>query len=477
MATLLCCLLYSFTYGNNATISNPQYNNQTRTLAFDIGWNNGFRVNADWSDYIHLVIKVKNSNETSWNPAPAFSASAINLQTPSSSAGGFTSVLHSAGFSSGTDGGRMIIQFTAGTFINPSFKIMAIEMIYADHENLGYTYHFGDGSTRNRLHDGSDENLPFVWAPPYPDIIVGNQSGQLAANFNSPLPFAMSNIHKSMMKYEITQGMYMDFLNCLSRPQQDTRTETDLSIGISEVTNVFVMSNNSYPDQDNGVRCAETIPAAGRITFFCDGNNNGIGNEADDGLDRACNFIGAEDAKAILDWLHLMPMSKIEYELWARGGGNVVPGEYAWGSTSYHVIDPQGWNNEGTSQAYHNDIGTTGAHVSTNFSAKRVGAFAGATTTREQSGASFFGIMDLSGSLLETVYNPLSSNGNAQPDPQELGDGIIGIHGSHNQPSWDNNVLILAGKMSSFGSSDPISLLNNVIETSRSVSQGARGVR
>ncbi len=477
MATILCCILYSSLLGNNATISNPQYNKQTRTLTFDIGWNNGFRVSTEWFDYIHLVIKVKNSNENTWNPAPAFTATAISLQTPNSSNGGYTGVWHSPGFTSGTDGGRMIIQFTSGTFINPSFKIMAIEMVYADHEDLGYTYNFGDGITRNRLHDGSDEGLPFSWAPPYPDIEVGDQAGELGSTFNIPLPFAMSNIHKSMMKYEITQGMYVDFLNCLTRPQQDTRTETDLSIGVSEVTEIYVMSARTFPSLDNGIRCASTIPSSGRITFFCDGNNNGIGNETDDGLDRACNYLGSEDTKAILDWLHLMPMLQVEYELWSRGGGQVVPGEYAWGSTAYHVIDVNGWNQEGTSSEVHNDLGTPGAHVSTNFSAKRVGAFAGATTTREQSGASFYGIMDLSGSLSESIYSLLTTNGASLPNPQDLGDGIIGIHGNHNQSSWNNTILMATGKMLSYGSGNPISLLNNVIETERSSSQGARGVR
>ena len=143
MATLLLCCLYSTpTQANNATITNLTYDTQTRTLTFDTGWNNGFRVSTEWFDYLHLVIKVKNSNENTWSPAPAFTVSSPTLQTPPNSPGGFTAIWHSQGFAAGTDGGRVTIQFTAGTLINPSFKVMAIEMIYADHRDLGYTYYF-----------------------------------------------------------------------------------------------------------------------------------------------------------------------------------------------------------------------------------------------------------------------------------------------------------------------------------------------
>ena len=41
------------------------------------------------------------------------------------------------------------------------------------------------------------------------------------------------------------------------------------------------------------------------------------------------------DLVAYLDWAALRPMTELEYEKIARGSAEaIVPGEYAWGSTS-----------------------------------------------------------------------------------------------------------------------------------------------
>ncbi|MCB9178869.1 MAG: hypothetical protein H6590_05555 [Flavobacteriales bacterium] len=66
-------------------------------------------------------------------------------------------------------------------------------------------------------------------------------------------------------KYEISQQQYVDFLNTLTRPQQNARTATDLSDGITSVTNVYVMSNGIGVFNRNGIRCDAIIDATATL--------------------------------------------------------------------------------------------------------------------------------------------------------------------------------------------------------------------
>jgi formylglycine-generating enzyme required for sulfatase activity len=226
------------------------------------------------------------------------------------------------------------------------------------------------------------------------------------------------------MKYEITQGQYVDFLNHLDRDSQDFLTRTNLASGVTSVTNNYVMvvsGGASSPTYRNGIYCPSSISATDPITFSCNLNQSNAENQNDDGHNIACNYLEWNDIAAYLDWAALRPMTELEYEKACRGPQSAVPGEYAWGSTS--SIRPSGINNGGTPGETVNGY-PTGQHA--NVSCKqsgsipmpvyggnplRVGAFATSSTTRSQSGATYWGIMEMSGNVQEWIVTAGDSNG------------------------------------------------------------------
>jgi formylglycine-generating enzyme required for sulfatase activity len=136
-------------------------------------------------------------------------------------------------------------------------------------------------------------------------------------------------------------------------------------------------------------------------------------------------------------------MTELEYEKACRGDQAAVSGEYAWGNASITGatgISNGGANNEtfsnaGANCAYNNSGGVPGP--------LRVGAFAGGATTRAQAGATYYGIMEMSGNVWErtvtignaTGRNFTGLNGNGQLSPngdanQSLWPGISGSGGT-----------------------------------------------
>jgi formylglycine-generating enzyme required for sulfatase activity len=119
---------------------------------------------------------------------------------------------------------------------------------------------------------------------------------------------------------------------------------------------------------------------------------------------------------AYADWAGLRPMTELEFEKACRGPLNYVAGEYAWGNENI-VSKPYTLKNEGQ----------TDEAVATNYAAApkgnaayrrsqhlirgplRGGIFSTAISTRTEAGATYYGIMEMSGNLWEkpvTLANP-----------------------------------------------------------------------
>ena len=111
-------------------------------------------------------------------------------------------------------------------------------------------------------------------------------------------------------------------------------------------------------------------------------------------------------------------MSELEFEKACRGPLNPAAGEYAWGTATYTVISGlQGA--DGSGEEYYT-AGNLICSGSAPGGPVRVGIFARAGSTREQAGASYWGIMELSGNLWERLV----SIGNA------AGRAFTGLHGN-----------------------------------------------
>lgn len=229
------------------------------------------------------------------------------------------------------------------------------------------------------------------------------------------------------MKYEISQGDYRDFLNTLTYTQQTSRA---MSVtGAAGTAALFNSNRNGLDIQTPGVAASFT-PAV----YACNLDGDGNYNETADGEWIACNFLTWMDGCAYVDWAGLRPMTELEYEKACRGDQAAVSGEYAWGSASITGatgISNGGANNEtfsnaGANCAYNNSINVQGP--------LRVGAFAGGATSRAQAGASYYGIMELSGNLWERTVTIGDATGRSFTGLN--GNGQLSANGHANQSLW-----------------------------------------
>jgi len=229
-----------------------------------------------------------------------------------------------------------------------------------------------------------------------------------------------------IMKYELTQGQYTDFLNTLTREQQQSRIGTAISAGDTSVTNIYVMSNkpSTTDTYRNTIVCPASISANVPITFSTTTPY------------RACNFLAWADLCAYADWAGLRPMTELEFEKACRGGSstsNVLANEYAWGTTN--KIEAVTLVNDGTATEGVTETGNGLYSYNSGVAGPlRVGFAATASTTREQAGASYYGVMELSGNLWERAVTVGNSDGRLFTGLH--GDGALDSSGNANVTYW-----------------------------------------
>lgn len=457
MLTMVFCFLPA-AYANNLVIEKVSLSGQTGTkmqagdtiakIQFDISQNNSWRFSPQLYDAAWVFVKYsldgvvwKHATIASASPGPVDLSSAtgtgLTYTFPSDKKGIF---IFRSGESSGTlsTSNIKLIWDIAADGVNPTaskvvLKVFGLEMVYipqgAFYAGSGGTtadkhFYKSPNKTDTYLIDSEDalKAVTVAGSSTCPDgglcntcpdgelcfdISVNDNHGQIPAGY--PKGYKAFYI----MKYELTQGQYRDFLNTLTRTQQATATSSNqdqtaspVAVNTTTVTNRFVLSNTSTVSYRNGIRCAATISATDPVTFYCDLDGDGIPNEPGDATNPgdgefiACNFMSGTDVSAYADWAGLRPMTELELEKAARGTAQPVLNEYAWGTStniSASSITNSGKNNE-TSNGNFSVAGGS-------FSPLRSGFAATSTSSRSDAGASFYGVMELSGNLMDTVIN------------------------------------------------------------------------
>ena len=213
-----------------------------------------------------------------------------------------------------------------------------------------------------------------------------------------------------MMKYEMSQGQYRDFLNTLTREQQITRVRTDIS-GTSVPAADYVMCANAAVQYGQGIKVTSVEgDAVSPATFICDLDDNGaeLATTADaGGRWRAMNYLKWQDLCAYLDWASLRPMNDFEYEKACRGTEEPVSGEYAWGTNTLTqaqgpVVNAGRYNETATTTTGQGLANFNSGGTDTNVPL-RVGFAATGSTNRSGAAASYYGVMNLSDNVREMV--------------------------------------------------------------------------
>jgi formylglycine-generating enzyme required for sulfatase activity len=165
----------------------------------------------------------------------------------------------------------------------------------------------------------------------------------------------------------------------------------------------------------------------------------------------ACNYLSWADGAAYADWSGLRPMTELEFEKACRGEQPGIAGEYAWGTAtvagSAYTLSGDGTASEGIATNYSTTAGNAmyGNTSSDIGGPVRVGIFAanGSNSGRVSAGASYWGIMELSGNLWE---RPVTiDNGTGRAFTGTHGDGVLDSNGDANAATWPGTDAVGAG--------------------------------
>jgi hypothetical protein len=467
----LCLFMAGRLVANNVTIANVSLIGDT--VKFDLSWDNSWRNDGtanstmNW-DGAWVFIKYRDACEKS-GPYPA---SYTHMWLVNDTAQQFTpaAAREMMGVTNiaGTDRAMGVFIFrrgqnpTASTFTmtniklrwdqvaqgttggNWDIRVNAIEMVYVPQGafrlgggnysiNSAYTYNFSNNSNGLSPYQITAENVT---------IPINNTGGiytypTYTSTGTIPADFPKGFNSFWVMKYEVSQQQYCDFLNSLDRYHgvyytQLGQNSSDANFNTSNMTSTSFTSYGSYkyvmiPSGSVTSRqaiCATNSVVSGQPwTFSCDANNNNAMNEASDGMNTACNYLygGPTQAfflKAYLDWAGIRPITEFEYEKTCRGPiANVgyQTNESVWGTDL--VSGTKTYPTSITNQYANNEIVAPGPPSNGNVVANsgtagpvRVGQYYQAATTRVQAGSSYYGCADMAGNVYEMVWSYGNNN-------------------------------------------------------------------
>ncbi|MBN1633777.1 MAG: SUMF1/EgtB/PvdO family nonheme iron enzyme [Ignavibacteria bacterium] len=437
----ISCLLLSTinsSIANNISVSNisltgQNIQNHYTFIKFDIQWDNSWRVSSDPGNWDAAWVFIKfRVNSGQWQHAwlndaghnnPPGSTISVGLLDPS------------VPFNATTNPGMGVFMYRdaagTGTFSKTNvqlrwnyganglsdnatvnIRIYAIEHVYIPPGS----FYLGSGGTEtSAFYKYPSTSNPYQ-VTSEGEIIVGTAADNLYYNYSTyggdrlgPIPASFPKGFKTFycMKYEISQQGYADFLNSITSEQASYRyfSSTSFRYAISVLNGVYSTANPYV----------------------------------------ACNNLNWADKIAYFDWSGLRPLTELEYEKACRGTLPPVPNEYAWGNTnvanSPYALSNSGANNETIASNYSTVSGNAAYNLTTPYNGAingplRAGIFSGNNnnTGRITAGATYYGVMEMSGNLLEhfvTVGNPAGREFTGKH-----GNGILNVYGNADVTGW-----------------------------------------
>ena len=286
------------------------------------------------------------------------------------------------------------------------------------------------------------------------------------------------------MKYEITQGEYLQFLN----------------------KNLVAVKNSGT----NGVYFSGATAGRQAIRIKSGTGTANIPREYELTTPSAAflpaSHLNTRDILAWLVWAGLRPMTELEFEKVCRGA-DAVPAtaslkpQYAWGSVQ--IANAAGFSNKGqANEAPSNQDGNVAVSPIATASAiggaananldgpMRSGGFATPVSSREKAGATYYGVMEMSGNLWERAisigvqlmannYAGMSISGHGNGDTGPLADPDLPIGGGWPAVASTAGLGFRGGSYLDPADRARISdrMFINANGTTRHVSFGGRGVR
>ena len=278
-------------------------------------------------------------------------------------------------------------------------RVCAIEMVKIPQGN--YWYGVGNPSVEGNSTTNYNPDNQVI---PYQSSQTGYEIKN-ASSVSSGAAAGWPNGYNSfyLMKYEISQGAYADFLNMLSTTDATNRFYTGKDYEYA----ITLTSSNPY-----GQRYAAVVRP------------------------RVCNDLSWNDDMAYASWAGLRPMTEMEFEKAARGTstGPNAKAPFPWGYTYPDQVDnplytPGGYCYPYDAYEYYTNLNDQGNNVEGQDGPTNVGLYTSGDITRTaaQTGVSPYGVADLAGHLWEQGINcsskntPLNGDGKIYTDYTSLG--------------------------------------------------------
>jgi hypothetical protein len=417
---------------NNLAIENVELVDQdteadTIEIQFDISWNNAYAdltgtdavLDAVWvvvkisGTDTHLTLDVEGLNPSGFQRGDKQSGSAfalLDIMVPEDRKGAWIQPGDEQSAAGTMDFHDVSVKwsyvedgYTDANADDQNVEVLGFEMVYI-HEGsfeigdvTNATASFMSGYPSGKVNEtvDSEDMISFrnnSTASDYWYYQSASNTNENASGTEFDLPAKFPKGYKGfyIMKTEISEGLYTDFYNNLTTNQQANR-----------------------------------------------------GTGWNHGVYKAIDYVNWFDVAAFCDFFALRPMTEMEYEKAARGKASRVANEFAWGNSS--MTECTGLNNAGTTSE---TCSTGGANINYHGAVDypavptRVGMFAGAATTRAQAGASYYGVLDLSGNAYEMVVSVGHATGRLFQGTH--GDGRVSTLSSYegnatnsDWPGWD----------------------------------------
>ncbi len=425
-----CSLLSFFTSSaNNLQITGISVNQSTQIVSFTVAWDNSWRVSSspnNW-DAVWLFVKFKDCSAGANTPfthgtlsATTSDHSYTNLEAMTSVNGTATQsaaqgasldytegiMLRRSTVGQGSISSAVSLKITnlPGIATTISTSVFGLEMVYVPQGD----FYAGDQSGGNYftfLNGGLSTDPPMQITSAFETgaqtFYVNAPAGTPTTIAAVPAAYPKGQYGFYMMKYEITEGLYAEFLNSLGSVAATARFPGNYA------------SNRNQLNVTGGVY-SSTRP------------------------DRVQNWLSWADVSALLDWACLRPMTELEYEKGCRGStGTSLTLEYSWGNTTIAAgltFSAPAVENGTEVFSSGNATYSNGTYTNGDGGAgpARAGIFATSVSTRQAAGASYYGIMELTGNVREAVVT-IATPGANNTYTRTWGDGSIdAVTGNHN---------------------------------------------
>ncbi|MDX1480022.1 MAG: SUMF1/EgtB/PvdO family nonheme iron enzyme, partial [Saprospiraceae bacterium] len=437
VAALLIAACAHVTYANNIQVTNislleQETDSNWTQIQFDLSWENSWRLSSGPANYDGAWVFVKyRTTGSSWQHATINYVDGTGtgdghvvppnavVKTASDGTGAF--IYRSADGSGDIMFSGVQLRWDYGAdFVADGavvdVRIFAIEMVYIP---TG-TFPLGSTSTGSEISNFYTETGIFGFKGTYPvtseaAIPVSPAIGDLYYDFSlnagdqlGPIPAEYPKGYQAFwcMKYELTEDQYVSFFNTLTPSQKTT----------------------------NDITAAKGTDAEfERNTVSWTG-----GNATTSAPSRAVSFMSYDNCAAYLDWAGLRFLTEMEFEKAAKGPvhtNNMLATAGIDAGTEFMTIA-----NDGTDNAVITNLEEGITNMNYSFTSPggpvRVGIFAASSVnhTREETGGSYYGVMEMSGNLFERNMSAGTPLNRAYTGAH--GDGTIQPNGLHNVANW-----------------------------------------